>query len=147
MECRLWEGSSKHCWNIFSNARLQKLETATRKGENIEKISNHQKVTSGRFSFLPEDRQVRCLHQHLHQGIHHLCVEDDGVHHFTQLLVVRYTEACLRNASVSLGEKETNASKKRGKKKQPKCFLLCFYLQPEPVQSHPPEVKHISIFH
>lgn len=50
----------------------------------------------------PENRQVWRLHQHLHQGVHHLCVENDCIHHFTELLVIGYTEAGFRNAGVGL---------------------------------------------
>lgn len=54
------------------------------------------------MTVLPENRQVRRLHQHLHQGVHHLRVENDGVHHFTELLVIGYAETGFGNASVGL---------------------------------------------
>lgn len=50
----------------------------------------------------PEDGQVRGLHQHLHQRVHHLGVEDDGVHHFAEFLVVGDAETGFRDAGVSL---------------------------------------------
>lgn len=50
----------------------------------------------------PENGQVWRLHQHLHQRVHHLCVEDDGVHHLPQLLVVGDTQTGFRDACVGL---------------------------------------------
>lgn len=50
----------------------------------------------------PENRQVWRLHQHLHQRVHHFCVEDDGVHHFSKLLVIGYTETGFGNTGVGL---------------------------------------------
>lgn len=51
---------------------------------------------------LPENGQVRRFHQHVHQRIHHLGVEDDGIHHFTKLLVISNTETGLGDAGVGL---------------------------------------------
>lgn len=50
----------------------------------------------------PENRQVRRLHQHLHEWVDHLGVEDNSVHHFAQLLVVSDTKTSFRDTSVSL---------------------------------------------
>lgn len=72
-------------------------------------------------STIPENGQVRRLHQHLHQRVHHLCVEDDGVHHLAELLVVGDAQAGLGDAGVGL--------------------------QPEPVQPHASEVKHLAVLY
>lgn len=66
----------------------------------------------------PENGEVGCLHQHIHQRIYHLCVEDDGIHHFTKLLVISYTKAGFRDAGVGLQEGKHNKSKHEEKIKK-----------------------------
>lgn len=66
----------------------------------------------------PENGQVGRLHQHLHQRVHHLCVEDDGVHHLTELLVIGDTETGFRDAGVGL---------QRGTQRFIRCAVLSFY--------------------
>lgn len=51
---------------------------------------------------LPEDGDVWGFHQHLHQGVHHLGVEYDGVHHLAQFTVVSDAQRGFWHTSVGL---------------------------------------------
>ena len=59
------------------------------------------------FVYLPEYGEVRCLHQHLHQGIHHLGVEYNGIHHLAQLTVVCDAQRSLGHTGIGLTKGET----------------------------------------
>lgn len=73
---------------------------------------------------LPENRKVWGLHQHIHQGVNHLCVENNGVHHFAQFLVVSQTKTGFWNTCVRLQKREgTQKRKERSVPKIPK-FLI-----------------------
>lgn len=50
----------------------------------------------------PENGQVGCLHQHVHQRIHHFCVKNDGVHHFSKLFVIGDAKTGFGNTGVGL---------------------------------------------
>lgn len=53
-------------------------------------------------SYLPEDGEVGGFHQHLHQRVHHLGVEDDGVEHLAQFTMVSESQGGLGHAGVGL---------------------------------------------
>lgn len=52
--------------------------------------------------YLPEDGEVRGFHQHLHQRVHHLGVEDDGVEHLAQFAMVSEAQRGLGHTGVGL---------------------------------------------
>lgn len=91
--CRNWRMSSmkRGSWTIEQHCFIFCIENA---------------CTCFFLHLLPENRKVWGLHQHVHQRIDHLCVENNSVHHFAQFLVISQTKTGFWNTCVGLQKRE-----------------------------------------